>query len=49
MIPPLVYGWILTNNSLIARTFLVVIVDDPTGLKVGVNRHRTNILESAFF
>ena len=35
--------------SPITWAVLVVIIDNPTSLQVGVDRHSTNIFESPFF
>ena len=46
MIPTLIHGRELTHNPLIARAVLVMVVDDPAGLQMGVDRHCTHILEA---
>ena len=47
MIPPLLYGRIFAHDPLKARAVPVVVVDDPAGLQVRVDRHRAHILEAA--
>ena len=47
MIPPFSYGGIRLIDLPIARTILVVVIDDPAGLQVGVYRYRSHILETA--
>ena len=47
MIPPSVYGWIIAHDILITRAVLIVVVYDPAGLQMGVDRNRTHILEAA--
>ena len=48
MIPPLIHGWVLAHYPLIARAFLVVVVYNPAGLQMGVDRNCADILEAAF-
>ena len=48
MIPLLIYSRVFTHNHLITRTALVMIVDDATGLQVGVDRYCTHIFEAEF-
>ena len=43
------YCWVPVIDPLITRAVPVVVVDDPAGLQVGVDRDRAYILEAAFF
>lgn len=49
MIPAFPHGRISCNNFLIARTFAVVIADNAAGLQMEIDRHRTDIFETALF
>ena len=47
MIPPFPDSGICLIDLLVAWAVFVVVVDDPAGLQVGVDRHRAHILEAA--
>ena len=48
MIPLLVYSRIHAHDLLITWTVFIVVIDDPAGLQVGVNRDRSDVLEASF-
>ena len=49
VIPPPVYCRIYVIDPLKTRAVPVVVVDDPAGLQMGVDRDRAHILETALF
>ena len=49
MIPLFVHSRIFAHNPLVTWAVLIMVIDNPTSLQVGVYRHSTYILESPFF
>ena len=48
MIPPFVHSRIFAHNPLVTWAVLVVIIDNPTSLQMGVDRHCTDVFKTAF-
>ena len=48
MIPALDYRRIPAVDPVIAGAVFIVVIDDPAGLQVGIDRDRADIFEAAF-